>query len=217
MTQSNYPPNMPPGMPPSMPRGSMQYQPTGGTNGFAVASLICSIVGFCAVFIGGLLGILFGVMGISKANQTNGRGKGMAIAGIVIGIITLITSGLLVAGGYSAYFLGKKAVGLAREFAMTPQTYIEDLSAGKIDEAQAMTTGLSHDEVQAQSASLQGMGAFQRIQITKSDSEKNTSNGTSSSNVEFTGNAYFANGTKTFHMTINISPNGAKITKASFE
>jgi hypothetical protein len=217
MTQSNYPPNMPPGMPPSMRGGSMQYQPTPGTNGFAVASLICSIVGFCAVFIGGLLGILFGVLGISKAKQTNGRGKGMAIAGIVIGIITLITSGLLVAGGYGAYFLGKKVAGIAREFATTPQVYVEDLSTGKIDEAQAMTSGLSRDEIQAQSTSLQGMGAFQRVEITKSDSAKNATNGTSSSNVEFTGNAYFANGTKTFHMTINVSPNGAKITKASFE
>lgn len=214
MTQSNYPPNMPPGMPPTMPGGRMQYQPTGGTNGFAVASLICSIVGFCAVFIGGLLGILFGVLGISKANKTNGRGKGMAIAGIVIGIITLVTSGLIVAGGYSAYFFGKK---IATSFKTTPQEYIQDLSDGKIDEAQAMTTGLTHDEIQSQSNDLKALGAFQSVNVTKADSNQRTTNGTSKAEVELTGTAYFANGNKTFHITISYSPSGSKITKASFE
>jgi len=214
MTQSNYPPNMPPGMPPSMPGGPVQYQPTGGTNGFAVASLVCSILGFCVLFLGGLLGILFGVLGISAASKTNGRGKGMAIAGIIIGLLTLVESGVIVGGGY---FFGKKVAGIARQYMTTPQQYVEDLSAGKIDEAQAMTSGMTRDEIQAQSTALQGMGAFQSVDITKADTATKATTGKSTSEIEYSGTAHFANGTKTFHMTVNVSPNGLKITKASFE
>ena len=214
MTQSNYPPNMPPGMPPSMPGGQMQYQPTGGTNGFAVASLVCSILGFCVLFLGGLLGILFGVLGISAASKTNGRGKGMAIAGIIIGLLTLVESGVIVGGGY---FFGKKVGEMARQYMTTPQQYVEDLSAGKIDEAQAMTSGMSRDEIQAQSTDLQGMGAFQRVAITKADTATKSSNGKSSSEIEYSGTAYFANGSKPFQMTVSVSPSGLKITKVKFE
>jgi Domain of unknown function (DUF4190) len=51
------------------------------TNGFAIAALVCS---FFSV-IGGLLGVIFGCVALNQIKQRGGQGKGMAIAGIVIG------------------------------------------------------------------------------------------------------------------------------------
>ncbi len=35
----------------------------------------------------GVLGILFGALGMGKANRNNGQGKGVAVAGLVLSII----------------------------------------------------------------------------------------------------------------------------------
>ena len=53
------------------------------TNGFAIAGLIC------AFFIP-LLGWIFGGIGLSKANNMNGVGKGMSIAALIIATIMFI-------------------------------------------------------------------------------------------------------------------------------
>jgi hypothetical protein len=88
------------------------YQPVQEkkTNGFAIASLVLSLVGIivgwlaatmlaAGSIVGGMtfvaillyapsaLGILFGIAGIAKSNQPGYSGKGLAIAGLVIGII----------------------------------------------------------------------------------------------------------------------------------
>jgi hypothetical protein len=69
------------GGPPPPPQG----------NGLAVASLVCGLVGL--IFFGVILGplaIIFGAIGIGKANQIGGKGKGLAIAGLVIGVVDLL-------------------------------------------------------------------------------------------------------------------------------
>jgi hypothetical protein len=61
----------------------------GGTNGLAIASLICSILWI--FWIGSLLGVIFGFVGLSQIRRVGGAqgGKGLAVAGIVIGFIGL--------------------------------------------------------------------------------------------------------------------------------
>jgi hypothetical protein len=64
------------------------------TNGFAITSLVLGILAFCCGFffmgiVFGVLAIIFGIMGIKKP-----QGKGMGIAGIILGSIGLL-SGLL--------------------------------------------------------------------------------------------------------------------------
>jgi hypothetical protein len=49
----------------------------------AVASLVCSLV--CL----GFLGIIFGHIAVSQINRTGEEGKGLAIAGLVIGYVSL--------------------------------------------------------------------------------------------------------------------------------
>ncbi|GKX28529.1 hypothetical protein SH1V18_10090 [Vallitalea longa] len=73
--------------------------------GFAVASMVCGIVGivfFCVWYISiilAILAIIFGAIVINdnKKKQTN-TGKGMAIAGLVLGIITVGLAILCIAG-----------------------------------------------------------------------------------------------------------------------
>ena len=58
------------------------------TSGMAIAALVIGIAGF--VFFGPLsiLAIIFGAIGISQINRDpNLKGKGMAVAGLVLGII----------------------------------------------------------------------------------------------------------------------------------
>ncbi|ORV88394.1 hypothetical protein AWC11_14805 [Mycobacterium interjectum] len=61
-----------------------------GTNGFAVASLVCSLFGWVCMFIGAFLGIIFGFVALSQIKRTGQKGRGMAIAGIVVGALVLV-------------------------------------------------------------------------------------------------------------------------------
>ena len=48
----------------------------------------------------GPLAIIFGVIGISRANRLGGAGKGMAITGLVCGIIAVAVAVLFIAAVY---------------------------------------------------------------------------------------------------------------------
>jgi ribosomal protein L40E/DNA-directed RNA polymerase subunit RPC12/RpoP len=65
----------------------------GSSNGFCVASLVLGIIGlpaFCTM-VTPVLAIIFGIIGFNQVGkETPGGGKGMAIAGIVCGIIGCI-------------------------------------------------------------------------------------------------------------------------------
>jgi ribosomal protein L40E len=62
----------------------------GASNGFCVASLVLGIIGlpaFCT-FVTPVLAIIFGIIGFNQVGKDNqGGGKGMAIAGIICGVI----------------------------------------------------------------------------------------------------------------------------------
>src|SRR3954452_10414566 len=67
---------------------------SGSSNGFCVASLVLGIIGipaFCTV-VTPLLAIIFGIIGYNQANKADvqASGKGMAIAGIICGVIGCI-------------------------------------------------------------------------------------------------------------------------------
>lgn len=55
------------------------------TNGMATASLVLGILGIFLPLLS-ILALIFGPVGISKANQ-GASGKGLAIAGLVLGIV----------------------------------------------------------------------------------------------------------------------------------
>jgi hypothetical protein len=54
------------------------------TSGFAIAALVLSLVG------GAILGVVFGILALNDIKKTGKQGRGMAIAGIVIGAVASV-------------------------------------------------------------------------------------------------------------------------------
>ena len=60
------------------------------SNGLAIASLVCGIVGLLIfAFILGPLAIIFGGVGLSRANRGAAH-RGMALAGLVLGVLDVV-------------------------------------------------------------------------------------------------------------------------------
>ena len=76
--------------------------PTTGTNGFAIASLVLGIVWI--YWIGSVLAIIFGAIAMRQCREHNQGGRGMAVSGLVLGIVGMSILALVaiigVAGGY---------------------------------------------------------------------------------------------------------------------
>jgi len=101
---ASVPPPPGPGSWSSPPTAPYAPPPAGGaaTNGMAVAALVLGILTFvCLGPIAGVLAIVFGILGIKKANEV-GTGRGMSIAGIILGavgsVIAIIVFIAIVAG-----------------------------------------------------------------------------------------------------------------------
>lgn len=82
-----------PGMPPGggmggMPPGSMQRPDK--ASGMAIASLVLSIFG-CLCGITAIVGVILGLieLGRIKKGESSAKGRGLALAGVIIGIVVL--------------------------------------------------------------------------------------------------------------------------------
>lgn len=64
-----------------------------GHNGMATA-------GFILAFFVPILGLIFSIIGVKKASQFNGNGRGLAIAGIIISVVSWILYTIF----YTVYF-----------------------------------------------------------------------------------------------------------------
>jgi peptidyl-prolyl cis-trans isomerase B (cyclophilin B) len=73
---------MPPGYSP------YGYAPQPGTNGLAIASLICAFL--CTP-----LGVIFGVIAKSQIKRTGQSGNGLATAGIIISVASFVLAIIL--------------------------------------------------------------------------------------------------------------------------
>lgn len=73
------------------PHGVLQA----GTNGLAIASLISSFAGvFCCI--GSIVAIVLGALALGQIKHTRQEGYGLAVAGIVIGVATLVVNLIVV-------------------------------------------------------------------------------------------------------------------------
>ena len=131
------PPSMPPGYPPpgQYPPG---YPPPGGlpparTSGSAITSLVLGLL-LCIPFVTGVLAFIFGIVGIRATRNPAVKGRGLAIAGLVLGILSVI--------GWTAYF----AVAGVAFYAMVhgsmnpllARGFFTDLASGNVSGAQAL-------------------------------------------------------------------------------
>jgi len=74
--------------------------------GFAIASIVCGLVGlFVAGYILGLLAIIFGAIALKRVRNNPGTpGRGLAVAGMILGLIDVILLAILMlAIGASAF------------------------------------------------------------------------------------------------------------------
>lgn len=76
-------------IPPPPPIGGVPGAVPQGNNGLAVASLVLSIVGVCCG-VGSIIGIILGFVALNQIKQTGQPGEGLAKAGIIVGVITLL-------------------------------------------------------------------------------------------------------------------------------
>ena len=114
---SNIPPPPPPPPPPGPPPGYMPYtygQPYGQAprrNGLGIASMvlgICAIVIPCfwVLQVPGVLAIIFSAIALSQHRKNpQYTGRGMAIAGLVLGLVSLVILVLLLAFGDFDFYI----------------------------------------------------------------------------------------------------------------
>lgn len=150
-----YPP--PPGLPPFGQQG-YSLPAISRTSGAAVASLVCGLV-LCIPVITGLVAIITGIVGIVETGKPAVKGRGMAIAGLILGIFSL--------GGYALVGSGVFALWEAASPQRTLiKTYVADLDAGRIDTCLQNSTGnLDHDKLDAASKRLQSWGTLQNTMV----------------------------------------------------
>ena len=77
------------------------------TNGFAIASLVCGLVSLCAGIVTAILAVVFGHVALAQISRSGGheQGRGLAIAGLVIGY-SFIAHGVL----YIVFIFGLAAL-----------------------------------------------------------------------------------------------------------
>lgn len=87
-----------PSMAPVTYLAPMSYPPSGDTNGFAIASMICGLVCLFSFGLSSILAVVFGHIARSQIRREHRPGNGMAIAGLVLGYLGLVFLVLAVIG-----------------------------------------------------------------------------------------------------------------------
>jgi hypothetical protein len=73
-----------------MPPPAAPHPATPGTDGVCVAALVTGLLGL------GIVPIVLGVVGIASARRCSARGRGMAIAGVVLGVASIVAVWIVV-------------------------------------------------------------------------------------------------------------------------
>jgi hypothetical protein len=158
-----FPPNIPPpgyGGPGQPGFGQQGYSLPAmtRTSGAAVASLVCGLI-MCIPGITGLVAVITGFVGIAETGKPGVRGRGMAVAGLILGFVSLCGWGLAGAAGYAMIHGAKPQ----RDFA---RVYISDLAAGKVDRCVAnSTSSVTPDILDAAAKRMQAWGTLQNTII----------------------------------------------------
>ncbi|WP_167584222.1 DUF4190 domain-containing protein [Kineococcus rubinsiae] len=155
---------------PSSPPPGGPWAPPGprGTDGFAIASLVTGLAGLGAV------PLALGLVGLQRTRRSGAAGHGMAVAGVVLGAVSLVAGLVLVA----AFAVGAVAgiANLARSAASpgswaddSSRVLIDDLAVGDCldygdpddtDAVLGVDCGSSHEAEVVEVVTLPGTGAY---------------------------------------------------------
>jgi hypothetical protein len=176
-----------------------------------VAAIVSLISGILSCIPGAsLLAIILGIVGLAKAGKPNVGGKGLAIAGLLLGLIG--TLGWV--GGVTAITLKARAViaqgaparAVAKQFAT-------DVGRGDADAAlRDCSSSINADKVRAAVAQAQPWGALQDTTFVA----LNFNNQNGAKSVTVGGVAVFANAKKTFTATLDQEDGAYRITDFNF-
>ncbi|HTW19763.1 MAG TPA: DUF4190 domain-containing protein [Mycobacteriales bacterium] len=62
-------------------------------NGFAIGAASCAVALSILPFLGGVLGLVFGIIAVRQIRHNGDRGRGLALAGITLGSVELVVCG----------------------------------------------------------------------------------------------------------------------------
>src|SRR6266550_1464930 len=85
------------GVSPGAPGGGYSMPPQRKASGAAIAALIFGILG-CVPLITGLIAIVCGFIGIRTTRDPRYSGRGMAVAGLILGLLSVVIWGVV--GGF---------------------------------------------------------------------------------------------------------------------
>jgi hypothetical protein len=72
------------------------------TNPLAIAALVCGVAQFCGLFPAGILAIIFGHKARRRIQQTGEGGDGLALAGLILGYISIAMIAIAIAFAFLA-------------------------------------------------------------------------------------------------------------------
>ncbi|GAB2456260.1 DUF4190 domain-containing protein [Xylanimonas ulmi] len=76
--------------PAQYPQPAYGYAAGPGTDGLAVSSLVCGVLGLTVVpFVASIVALVLGLMSLSRLKTSGQNGRGLAIGGVVLGVIGL--------------------------------------------------------------------------------------------------------------------------------
>lgn len=112
----------------AMGGGGYGAPPPAGTNGMAIAALITGLL--C-----GVVGVILGIISLGQIKRTGQGGKGLAIAGIVLGVLNMI-GGLIVVltmGGIAAMLDGASSTTATGQSSSTSESSTSSSSSSSSD------------------------------------------------------------------------------------
>jgi Domain of unknown function (DUF4190) len=211
---SQYPPMQPPTMqPPVMQPPPGQYGmpgmgPPPKTSVAAICSLVCGILG-CIPFITSIAAVILGFVGISvTGNPQRTTGRGLAIAGLILGLLGI--AGWTLGGGMMIWGYGKaKQLSTAQA-----KPFIEAVSAGDYTKAANYST-MSEEEMKTLHDQIAGWGTLSDMNMTGFNAQKNAG---VPGQMTITGHATFATaGQKDFEIDMNAQQGKFKVTGVEFK
>jgi hypothetical protein len=178
------------------------------SNPMAVTALVMGIL-LCIPFLTGIGGVVCGIVGIRKATDPRVGGRGMAIAGLVLGLANLALWGLLGSGIWALVAGTAEQRGIAKQF-------IQDLNDGKVAAAATVCDPQTVPKatLEQTSAAMKKWGSLKDVTMFGVNARTGTGTGTQ---VVVAGAAQFGTGTQRSFTIEFAKQNGVwKITKFDF-
>jgi hypothetical protein len=175
----------------------------------AISSLVCGLLG-CVPFLTGLAAVILGIVGIRKTRDPMVTGRGMAIAGLILGCLSLVGWVVASASLTGGLYFALQAFEPARK---TAEQFTRDVSEGKIDAALASSIeGMDQASLVALNEKMKPWGAFQSLGMSTVNIQ--ATNG--KAEYKIGGPAIFATATKSYTMTLHKEGEAYKVAQFDF-